>query len=209
MNKLLLAEKEGEVVELIDGEPVISLESALRFLHKVDQIFPEWQVYLSYGSCVLSTSQVAYSQYSQLIKKSLGIDAECEVSDMSEELRARYDAYTFEGIPQFEFWYKPVPCPDAMRRQYPEGSYARHYLELELTLVRVEVKKALKIIFNRAFLPELLGDGAEDTAQLALFRSQFVAAMRMMGIDYEPIRICEMEMDHQGNVVVRSLVTGA
>jgi len=180
-------EDRQESVELIDGEPVIPLEVALRFLHRVQQTFPEWTgLNLPYDSRVDETCTDAYSRYAQFVRRCLGIATDAKYDDMTERERERYFAYTLQGMPDFGFWSEPIPNPDELRTKYPEGSYPRHLLELDLAIVRVKVKKALQIVFNRAFGPL---DHGEDPEVLSAFREKFVAAMRMMGIYYEPIRI--------------------
>jgi hypothetical protein len=63
-------------IEKIAGEPVISMERALRVLYNIQRTFPEWgPLNLPYASEVEATSLQARSHYVQFIKRCLGIHA--------------------------------------------------------------------------------------------------------------------------------------
>lgn len=157
-----------EVVELIDGVPVVPLETALRFVGRVHEVFPDWGVYLPYNSVVQETMFDAMAQYSQFVQSRLGTE---------QDLDSSVD---------FGFYSRNVPDIEELKSKYAEDIFMSHSLELELTIVRVKVKEALQIVYNRAFSP--LGYDV-DPFELNAFRQQFTIAMQKMGITYDPVQV--------------------
>lgn len=194
-----------ERIELIDGEPVISLETALRFLWRVQESFPEWLLHLSYDSRVEKTCQDAYSRYAKFVRSCLGIALDINVNDMTPQEQERYHAYTLFGIPDFRFWNDSIHNLDELRAQYPLESYAGYYLELQLALVRVRVKEALRPIHSRAFGPI---DYGENPQVLNAFRQKFVEAMRALGIYYEPTKIAVVGVENAQVVSAEVIQSG-
>ncbi|KKP38226.1 MAG: hypothetical protein UR28_C0020G0035 [Candidatus Peregrinibacteria bacterium GW2011_GWF2_33_10] len=186
----------AEKIEIMDGEPVISLERALRFLYSTHLQFPEWgNLRVPYSSKIEATSHQAYSAYSELIKNSLDIDLSKTLEKMTEYEYERYTSYIFSGIGDVDLWDVDVPDIDELRDKYPEGSYIRNYLEYELAIVRVRIKEAFQIIYNRAFGP--FGHG-EIPEKLNAFRVLFTIAMRSIGVEFGPIRMTVVGVeDHQ------------
>jgi tetratricopeptide (TPR) repeat protein len=197
-----------EGVENIDGEPTILLAEALTILARIRGIFPSFHdLQIPYKSELEETDLQASILFDCELKKRLGIDPNKEISALTEDELKRFEELEGDRIDSGAFYYEGFLSPDELRKKYPEGSLERVELELILKHVRVRVKEAFEMLYNRLCIPPIFGP-EESAESLNDLKQKFAAAMTSIGVEYDPIRMGVWIPDGQGGVAeVREIVT--
>ncbi|MCK9186341.1 hypothetical protein M0P48_02800 [Candidatus Gracilibacteria bacterium] len=183
-----------EKIQIIDGAPTITLGDALRFLEKVRAEFPRWDgLYIPYASVVEETARQAYAGQRRIRMEALGINPDLKLSELSDEDKGRFIQMAMTPT---EYYDLPSPSVDSLFEKYKEDEVIKAQIELALRITRVKVKEALRIVFIRAFEPDLFGlETTEEVAHKNGFRRIFSAAMRSIGVEYKPIEITLIGLD--------------
>ncbi|MFA5947619.1 MAG: hypothetical protein WC806_01425 [Candidatus Gracilibacteria bacterium] len=163
-------------VKFIDEEATIPLGDALNFLHGFAELFPEFgDVRLPGDSIVRSTSREAHGQFCTVLK------------DFFEMEFVKYFTDHNNKPPNSIYFREPSPSIDELRAEYSKCDLDRLRLEFDLAYLRVNVGRALRIAYNRAYMPPLM-EPYKNPQLLAAFRRIFTLVMKSIRVEFDPIR---------------------
>ncbi len=183
---------DSQVCEFEQEVVTDSMENVLRFLQDLDVKFPNWKLYLDFQSIVDETNSEVDRVFEDSIFEKMEKPSGTKFSKMTDSEVMKYFEY-FECLDAAGFYDNPVPDVDELRKLYKEGTLERRYLELKLSQIQVDVKKALRLVYRRAFGP-VRHDEEKDA--LKEFKEGFSIFIQELGISYDPVKVVLPYLDY-------------